>query len=294
MTRSIVIALASPAGAAATPQSALDELLAADRAFSAASAKTDLVAGLSAMFADDVVIPMPPTQFVNGKSAVVDALKTNPDNLTARTEWTPVRGGISADGQQGFTFGYMTIDRADGANLPLKYLAYWVKHPEGWRVAAYKRSRANEPPPSLALVAPALPARLVAPTTGDAALARARASLDQAERAFSDEAQKIGLGPAFAKHGSADAINLQPSRRSHGGHRSGEHRPDGGRGGDRPGSSPVWWAPERVIVASSGDLGVTIGWIRPNNPTPDRPAQNPFFTIWRRASPAADWKYAAE
>lgn len=293
MTRAIVLALCVAAGAAVTPQSALDELLGADRAFSAASAKTDLVAGLSAMFADDVVIPMPPAQFVNGKSAVVDALKTNPDNLTARTEWTPVRGGISADGQHGFTFGYMTIHRADGANLPLKYLAYWVKHPEGWRVAAYKRSRANEPPTSLATVAPALPSRLVEPATSEAAVAIARASLDQAERAFSAEAQTIGLGPAFAKHGSADAINLgRPDDRmvvtgsENIGRMVGE--------GDAPGTSPVWWAPERVIVASSGDLGVTIGWIHPNTPTPDRPARNPFFTIWRRASPAAAWKYVAE
>ena len=120
---------------ALSPQSAVDELLAADRAFSAASAKTDLVSGLTAMFADDVVIPMPPGQFVDGKAAVAAALRTNADNLTARTEWAPVRGGISADGQHGFTFGYMTIHRQDGSDLPLKYLSYWVKRPEGWRVA---------------------------------------------------------------------------------------------------------------------------------------------------------------
>src|SRR5262249_23273539 len=120
--------------AAVTPQTVVDELLATDRAFSAASAKTDLVSGLSAMFADDVGIPMPPRQFVNGKAAVIEALRANADTLTSKTEWTPVRGGASADGQQGFTFGYMTIHRGDGTDLPLKYLAYWVKGREGWRV----------------------------------------------------------------------------------------------------------------------------------------------------------------
>lgn len=40
------------------------------------------------------------------------------------------------------------------------------------------------------------------------ALERFRESLDQAERAFSDEAQKIGLGAAFAKFGTADAVNM--------------------------------------------------------------------------------------
>src|SRR4029077_12244076 len=92
--------------AATTPQAAVDELLAADRAFSTASAKTDLVAGLTAMFADDVVIPMPPGQFVNGKAAVIEALNGNADNATSRTDWTAIRGGVSADGQHGFTFGY--------------------------------------------------------------------------------------------------------------------------------------------------------------------------------------------
>jgi hypothetical protein len=98
---------------------------------------------------------------------------------------------------------------------------------------------------------------------------------------------------AFVQHGSADAINLG--------------RPDdltvitgsqniGKMVGESygAGASPVSWAPDRVIVASSGDLGVTIGWITPNTPSPDRPAQNPFFTIWRRANPSAPWKYIAE
>jgi ketosteroid isomerase-like protein len=279
--------------ASGSPQAAVDELLAADRAFSAASAKTDLVAGLTAMFADAVVIPMPPGKFVNGKAAVVDALKGNADNATSRTEWTPVRGGVSADGQHGFTFGYMTIHRADNTNLPLKYLAYWVKQPEGWRVAAFKRARAAAPPPSLAPVAPALPDRIVAPVTDAAALAKARESLDQAERAFSRDAQRIGIGPAFVQHGSADAINLgRPDDLAviTGSQNIGKMVGDGY--GD--GASPVSWAPERVIVASSGDLGVTIGWITPNTPSPDRPAQNPFFTIWRRPNATAPWKYVAE
>ena len=279
--------------AAATPQSVVDELLAADRAFSAASATTDLVSGLTAMFADDVIIPNPPEQFAEGKAAVVAMLRANADNARSRTEWTPVRGGVSADGQQGFTVGYMTLHRPDDTTLALKYLAYWVKRPEGWRVAAYKRSRAGEGSASHAMMAPALPAQLVAPSTDAAIIARHRESLDAAERAFSDEAQKIGLGPAFAQFGSADALNL------------------GGAGdagivvgaeniarmvstGQPADGSTLNWAPDRVIVASSGDLGVTIGMIHPNTPRAAQPTNFPFFTIWRRASQTAPWRYIAE
>jgi hypothetical protein len=56
------------------------------------------------------------------------------------------------------------------------------------------------------------------------------------------------------------------------------------------------WAPDRVIVASSGDLGVTIGLIRETAPgsDPNAPTVFPFFTVWQRSSPADPWLYVAE
>jgi ketosteroid isomerase-like protein len=288
------IAVAAPIVCfAATPQTAVDELLAADRAFSAASANTDLISGLTAMFAEDVIIPNPPGRFAEGKAAVVAMLRANADNIRSRTEWTPVRGGIAADAQHGFTVGFMTLYRPDGATLPLKYLAYWVKRPGGWRVVVYKRARAGEGAPSLAMMPPALPAALVRPAADQATVIGHRASLDRAERAFSDEAQQVGLGPAFVKFGSADAVNL------------------GGPGdanlvvgpeniarivssGQPPTGSTLNWAPDRVIVASSGDLGVTIGMIHPNAATTGQPTDFPFFTIWRRSGIDAPWRYVAE
>ena len=162
------LALAIPVllAAADSPKAAVDELLAVDRAFSAASTKTDVVAGLSAMFADDVVMPVPSGQFAEGKSAATAALASNADNAKSRIEWTPVRAGISADLQHGFTLGFMTLHRPDGTDTPLKYLAYWVKKPDGWRVAAYKRNRAGAAAPATVTLDPALPARAVAAIEG--------------------------------------------------------------------------------------------------------------------------------
>jgi ketosteroid isomerase-like protein len=279
--------------AAATPRSAMDELLAADRAFSDASAKTDLVAGLTLMFADDVVIPSPPGQFVEGKAAVIAGLRANPDNATSTTDWTPVCGGISADGQHGFTAGFMTIHRPDATTIPLKYLSYWIKHRDGWRVAAYKRVRSAEGKPSLALMPPTLPDHLVPPSTGAVTIARFRESLDRAERSFSDDAQKIGLGPAFAQYGSADALNLGGG--SEPGLVVGPENIARLVSAGKPGTgSTLFWAPDRVIVASSGDLGVTIGMIHPNAPAAGEPTDFPFFTIWRRPNASAQWRYIAE
>jgi ketosteroid isomerase-like protein len=298
MKLALILAVAALAAAQSpgSPQAAADELLAADRQFAAAGAKLDAIASLAGMFADDVaMMPVPKEGFAHGKAKSIDVLKANPDYASSRVEWTPVRVGISADGQHGFTFGYMTLYKPDGSRTPLKYLSYWIRHPEGWRVAVFKRTRGADVSGPHEMMRPALPARLVGPSTDAGAIAAIRDSLDRAERAFSDEAQKIGIGPAFAKNGSADAINLGPPAAARVivgadaiGKAIGASAP--------PSGSPVTWAPDRVLVASSGDLGVTLGFLRLNKPPPGggTPPPIPFITVWRRASPSEPWRYIAE
>lgn len=304
MLRKLLVALAMPllfatatvAARAASDdaQSAVDALLAADRGFSQASAATDPVTGLGAMFADDIIMPVPGNRFARGLEEVRDYLRSTPDYAKSRLSWTPQRGGVSADGQHGFTFGYMRLQKPDGNVQPLKYLAYWVRRDGRWRVVVYKRSGTKAAPASVAPMAAALPPRLV-PVSTDATRTQDHArSLDQAERAFSDDAQRIGLGPAFERYGTDDAINL-------GG-------PDNAEvvlgaasiakvvsAGSPPGTSPVTWAPDEVIVASSGDLGITIGFLQPNAAGADGSRKPiPFFTIWRRPDTQSPWRYVAE
>jgi ketosteroid isomerase-like protein len=292
----LVLAAASPAllavpaaaveARATSPQRVADELLAADRGFAAAAAGTDTATAIAAMFHDDVIMPLPDATFAHGREAAVAALRANPFNTASRAEWAPVRAGISADGRHGFTFGYMTIRGADGAARHAKYLTYWVRTPAGWRAAAYKRAIRPEGAVPTAMLAPALPARIVRPARNpDRSL---REALRAAEQAFSDEAQRIGLGPAFARNGSADAMNMGPGPAFRIGAAA--------IGGEMPqAGSEVSWSAEDAIVAASGDLGVTWGYIRPNGPvTEGRPARFPFFTVWRRVAPDAPWRYVAE
>jgi ketosteroid isomerase-like protein len=278
------------------PQSVVDELLTADRAFAAAAAATTVVPALAAMFGQDVVMPtaVPKPGFARGKAQAIEALKANPVNTGGRLEWAPVRGGISGDGRHGFTVGYMTLTGAEGKAQPVKYVAYWVKQPEGWRVAVFKRVLADEPPPSRAMMPPALPPGLVAPTTDSATIARHKASLEAAEKAFSDEAQTIGLGAAFAKHGSADAVNVGPRTSATfvvGAEAIGKNV---GLGSEGKPSPLAWAADEGSIVASSGDLGVTFGYIRQHAAPAGQPNAIPFITIWRRANANMPWRYVAE
>ena len=144
------------------------------------------------------------------------------------------------------------------------------------------------------MMPPSLPAAMVEPTTDPAAIERHRQSLDAVERAFSEEAQKIGIGTAFAKYGSPDAVNAGgPNEASF---LVGSAMIGQSVGAGSPGGSPVSWGPDSVLVASSGDLGVTFGMIRSNAPGRDGnfPSPIPFFTVWRRASATDAWRYVAE
>jgi ketosteroid isomerase-like protein len=282
---------------AATPQQSVDDLLATDRRFAAEAAKTTAIPAVAAMFADDVVVPtgVPTPGFVRGKANAADAMKANADNVGGRIQWSPIRGGVSADGLHGFTFGHMTLTSTDGKTTPIKYVAYWVKKPEGWRVAVYKRVPADRAPDTRDMLPPATPARLVAPVTDPATIARHKASLEAAEQAFSDEAQQVGLGPAFAKHGSADAVNVGPRSSPTFVISATEIGKSVGAGSEGQPSPVSWAADEGSLVASSGDLGVTFGFIRQNAPpSGGRAAAIPFITVWRRADPSQPWKYVAE
>jgi ketosteroid isomerase-like protein len=293
---SIVAALAVLQGVD-TPQKAVNELLASDLLFAAKSTTTTAIPAVIAMLADDVVMPtsVPAPGFARGPAQAAEALKANPDNLQGRLQWAPIRGGVSADGRHGFTFGYMTLTSSTGKVLPVKYVAYWIRGAAGWRVAVYKRVLADESPTTRDVLEPALPARLVAPVTDRATIDRYKASLEAAEKAFSDEAQNIGLGPAFAKHGSADAVNVGPRTSPTFVMSAAAIGKSVGAGSEGKPSPVSWAADEGSIVASSGDLGVTFGYIRQNTPPPPgRPAAVPFITIWRRADPSQPWRYVAE
>jgi len=287
------VAFALVAGVAqaapATPAAAVRELLEADRQFSADAAGENIVDGIAAMLAPDAIAPTPFGTFVKGKAAVVDLLRSNPANATATAEWAPVRGGIAADGVDGFTYGFMIIHIPGEADRRAKYLAYWTKRPEGWRVLTYKRFGSPPGAVSTNVRAPALPPRMLPDRPSLSLRNKYKNSLAARETAFSDRAQDVGLQQAFVEFGSADAMNMTMGGSDfvYGNTAIGAGLPPGS-------TSPVHWAAdEQVTVASTGDLGVTFGYIRPNVPEPGQPP-TAFFTVWRRASPDSPWLYVAE
>lgn len=290
MTRFLMIAflfLASPAFA----QTGVDDLLAADRAFSAAAANAPTIAdGLAPMLDAEAVMPVPGSGFAIGRDAVVAAFRASPPFAEGHASWTPIRGGISADGTQGFTFGYLSLSAGEPARRNRKYLAYWIRRPEGWRVAAYRQIPRAAGEVSTDMLAPSLPTFSATPSVDPAVIAAQQASLAAAEHAFSDRAQMVGLRAAFREYGREDAMNMYEGASF----KIGLDAITAGFPADQT-SSPVSWGTERSVVASSGDLGVSIGTIRTNAPGADgRPGEFPFFTVWRRDAPDQPWRYIAE
>jgi hypothetical protein len=103
---------------------------------------------------------------------------------------------------------------------------------------------------------------------------------------WSEIRKYIGVGPAFVKWGSADAMNM--GRLAAFTMSAAEIGKDiGGPNPNEPGT--IKWKADHVIASSSGDLGVSIGYIRQKG---DASAPgSPFFTVWRKG---ADGKWKRE
>jgi hypothetical protein len=268
---------------------AIIELLEVDRAHARRALRTDVVDALGGMFADDVYLSAYGS-FHHGRDSAQSRLRAVPENLTARLEWAPIRAGVSGDGQHGFTYGFMTLVRADSTKLPLKYLAYWVRKPDGWKVAVYRRGPRAEGVAATAMRDPSIPDKAVTITRDAAVVARHAESLGNAERDFSTLAGKIGLGPAFTQNAAPDAMNMGGGQAAD--FLYGPEAIGAGVGAGETGPSKLTWGPDTVLVASSGDLGVTIGHI--NAPADGgQPARRiPFFTVWKKVGGV--WKFVAE
>jgi len=283
----VVLLSLAAAQPALDPRSTAQALFAADSALGAAPRTEAPSSGLLGALAPGVVMPGPDGRHLRGAAEVAAALRQATEGATA-VHWTPVRVALAASGDHGLSYGYQTVYRGDRADR-FKYIAYWTRLATRWRIAVYRRTPSAAGDVSLARLPDLLPTAPMSQVDGIAA----RASLAQVERDFSAEAQRIGLGPAFAKFGRTDAVNMGGPGTA--GFVIGAQAIAQAVGGDGGATSPVSWGPDTVLVAASGDLGVTIGVIRTNQPPPDgSPGRFAFFTVWYRPDPGSPWRYLAE
>jgi len=285
------------------PADVARDLLDADRAYAAASANRPLRAALGAMLARDVLVPdVAGARFVRGRDAALDFLTRDSLADGSRLAWSPVGGGVSADGEHGFTYGYTTLTQPDGRTVAGKYVAYWVREDGSWRASVYRRVPRPAGDVSLAPRAPVVPPRAATPPADPDERRRLRerfaAELADAERAFSrDAAGGPRIGEAFTRYGDPLAVNVGGGPEFvHGNAAIGAQVQQGVTPAIR-----ITWGPDEVRVAQSGDLGVSVGVITiepqaaPGAASPAPPPRRiPFFTIWRRDDPSRPWRYIAE
>jgi ketosteroid isomerase-like protein len=259
-------------------------LLAADRSWAAAGSETNLVEALAAPMAPDGIFLAPGTVFLRGPVAVRDYLNSNPANKTAKWRTTVLRVDVSSDGQHGYSYGYSEAQLATGAILPGKYLAYWALQTNGtWKMAAYKRvTRAAgavslTPPPGFET--PTTNRRRYYPNTEPATELQKLFAVDVA---FSDASQ-LSEADAFATFAAPDGAQTGGGNAA-----SWIFGPDAIRAAHQTTPSGFTWAPTLGAVATSGDLGFTIGYIYSGTT-----AISKYFSVWQK-QPNGLWRYVAD
>ena len=96
------------------------------------------------MLDDEAAMPPPGKGIITGKAAVAEAFRASPAFKEGHVSWAPVRGGISADGTQGFTYGFLDRRLAatpPGASANISPIGSSARPAGGWSPTARFRAR---------------------------------------------------------------------------------------------------------------------------------------------------------
>jgi ketosteroid isomerase-like protein len=125
-------------GHGAAPATNKEALMAADRAFDAATADRKL-AGFSSFLAENASTLRADEPVVRGKQAMVEDWKPLLEDQSLSLRWHPISAEISKSGDLGYTIGVSAATRTDKAGSRLvgsgKYLTLWRMQKDGsWKV----------------------------------------------------------------------------------------------------------------------------------------------------------------
>jgi len=134
----LLIAGIAAIGSSAPPAANRDALLAADRAFDAATAEKKLD-GFSSFLADNASTLRADRPVLQGKAAVQQEWKVLLENKSISLRWQPISAEIAKSGDLGYTVGSYTITRTDEKGSAVvgtgKYLTVWrLQKDKSWKV----------------------------------------------------------------------------------------------------------------------------------------------------------------
>jgi ketosteroid isomerase-like protein len=122
----------------APPAAKPDALLAADRAFDAATAERK-IDGFSSFLADNVATLRADQPVLRGKAALQQDWKALLENKSMSLRWQPISAEISKSGDLGYTVGSYTVTQTAEKGSAIKgsgkYLTIWRLQKDGsWKV----------------------------------------------------------------------------------------------------------------------------------------------------------------
>ena len=262
------------------------ELLAADRAHSAATEARGFVEGFTAPLADDARVLLASTGLLRGREAAT-AYIAGSGLARSRMRWETFRAEVSADGRTGYTFGGGVYTRANGTTAYSRNLAFWKRGEDGaWKVAALLvnlTNTATRPAPEGFGTRHDNGVRGAHPT--DPAVSAAEAM--QADRDFAALSQATTPGNAFMAFAAADGVVM-------GGPTYGKE--EIGAEFDPTSGLRIVWGPIEGGASGSGDLAFTIGLATTLAPQPDGTVatlHSKYLTVWQK-QPSGEWRYLAD
>jgi ketosteroid isomerase-like protein len=262
-------------------------LIAAGNALSDAIAQQGLLSAFGAALADNALFLSPRTPVLEGRTAALSFLSTNPVAPSA-IQWEVIVADVSNDATQGFTWsqGAFTINLGAGpTELPGFFLIYWRRTAgDEWEIAALSLNAGGPQTGSI-------PAAFATPTSKhrrnfpNTEVNEQRAELLAVDAAFSAASVSDGTGPAFAAYAANNAIAVGDGQLIFGPEAIGTAFTTGP-------NDVVSWVPRFSDVAASGDLGFTVG-----DATFVFPEVGTFFTkyltVWQKQD-TGEWKFRSD
>ena len=271
-------------------EAAHDELLNADITRGDAVRRKGMAEGFVGAFAENAVFLRGGLPILRGSRAIRAVVGPDPAAASATVKWQPVRAEVSRDRASGYTYGYAIVgSNGDEATLRVdRYIAFWRKGPDGWRIAGYAETYGAPPAPR------PLPAPAADGILADVPMSAMRSPVDAilaADVAFARDAERLGAGEAFGRYAAPDAQMFSAAGEFITG-------PEAitASFGQSSATSSFTWQPVYGEISASGDLGFTVGNAVVAVERQDGAAvvrYSKYLTVWKRQRDGA-WKYVVD
>jgi ketosteroid isomerase-like protein len=270
----------TPAGAQVDLRAARESLAAADRAASASTGSRGIRDGLLPYLADSAFVLAPGTTLAHGREEAAQALVFGPA-AGARLRWEPIRLDVSADGRSGYSYGAGTRTAAEGVEVNARYIAFWQRQGDAWKVAAFMfnaNPQPVSPPPAGFFPAPADRGAASGGLTAAAAVEAAK----QADRDFAAFSAAHTMGAAFQAFAAPDGAML-----------GGEYGPEAIGAAFAGAAGTLEWGPVGGGASAAGDLAFTVGTAVRRGPDGQPLGYTKYLSIWRR-QPGGEWRWLVD